>query len=168
MIQAWLCRSLMGLLANPGSYSPLNFGTELQVLCYNENETTILLHDGEYMISGILSNTAKQELIKSKPDPSQDINRAFVLLNHFCFSKANIVNNSGSCNSILSILLVDEDNFLIYITKISVIKWGYDEIINEEPQNLMSNPELAKRIKGLAYGTLGILNPVVELHFLNS
>ena len=103
------------------------------------------------MISGILSNTAKQELIKSKPDPSQDINRAFVLLNHFCFSKANIVNNSGSY----------EDNFLIYITKISVIKWGYDEIINEEPQNLMSNPELAKRIKGLAYGTLGILNPVL-------
>ena len=70
------------------------------VSSFDENEATILLHDGEYLIYGILDDKTRKDLTRVAKETNKNLSRSFAVLESFSFSKANIMDNNGNCSAL--------------------------------------------------------------------
>lgn len=78
-----------------------SLGTLTQILSFDENEAAILLHDGEYLIYGILNDKTRKDLTRVAKETNKNLSRSFAVLESFSFSKANIMDNSGICSALV-------------------------------------------------------------------
>ena len=76
-----------------------SLGTLTQILSFDENEAVILLHDGEYLIYGILDDKTRKDLTRVAKEANKNLSQSFAVLEGFSFSKANIMDNSGNCSA---------------------------------------------------------------------
>ena len=78
-----------------------SLGTLTQILSFDENEAVILLHDGEYLIYGILDDKTRKDLTRVAKEANKNLSQSFAVLEGFSFSKANIMDNSGNCSALV-------------------------------------------------------------------
>ena len=75
-----------------------SLGTLTQILSFDENEAVILLHDGEYLIYGILDDKTRKDLTRVAKEANKNLSQSFAVLEGFSFSLSNIMDNSGNCS----------------------------------------------------------------------
>ena len=75
-------------------------GVTAQVLSYNEDILSIIIHDSEYFISGSVSKEINEKILKNKPDYSQRVTNGYLLITDYIISKANIVDDKNQCKTI--------------------------------------------------------------------
>lgn len=99
MLRPWLCESIKNAVYGLKRDVTSSLGTLTQILSFDENEAVILLHDGEYLIYGILDDKTRKDLTRVAKEANKNLSQSFAVLEGFSFSKANIMDNSGNCSA---------------------------------------------------------------------
>lgn len=97
MLRPWLCETIKNSIYGLEKDLSSSLGTLVQILSFDENEATILLHDSEYLIYGVLDDKTRKDLSKVAKEANKELSRSFAVVEGFAFSKANITDNSGNC-----------------------------------------------------------------------
>ena len=167
MLRPWLCETIKNSVYGLEKDVTSSLGTLTQILSFDDNEAVTLLHDGEYLIYGILDDKTRKDLSKVAKEANKELARAFAVVEDFAFAKANIMDNSGNCSAVSTQLFIDADNYVIHITGMSIVKWAFDEAVSSQSKTLLSNPELAVLINKMPYGIIGVSSYVINIAFSN-
>ena len=85
MLRPWLGESIKNAVYGLKRDVASSLGTLTQILSFDENEATILLHDGEYLIYGILDDKTRKDLTRVAKETNKNLSRSFAFFSEESF-----------------------------------------------------------------------------------
>ena len=130
MLRPWLCESIKNAVYGLKRDVTSSLGTLTQILSFDENEAVILLHDGEYLIYGILDDKTRKDLTRV----AKEANKKTILI----INKIDLVKKE----KLLSLIdLYSKEYDFEAVIPISATNSKYKEIILDEiEKNLKEGP----------------------------